>query len=226
MPYFLFRVWSPCQPSQRIGLALASIHISPLAGGLILRPSLRWLTIILVFLLLSACSNTPPTPPTTTGPPTEPPPPTATAVPEPTDTPPTPIPTSAPVSPFHAKWDIELDRTIWVQRLESDEDRFWLDRQPLVLIGCYTGLQQALPDRDGWHVFGSTADFSRAHYYAMVRGFKPRPVKGQCLQMAVQYTSKESFCYSRIAAMDRGCLGWEQSTPQFQLIDQDAVQKR
>lgn len=150
--------------------------------------------------------------PTATHRPTYTPRPTATRIPTVT---PTPRPRFSPA------------RTITVQELKTNTSEFWLDEQPVMLVGCLAKDSPHISGDENWYTFSSNGSFSEDKWMAEVSGFvndtKPRP--DGCYEMIVRYEGSNSYCYwtTFIDPPVGTCWGgWRQSTPAFYLTDRNA----
>ena len=163
--------------------------------------------------------------PTPTPDPTPTPEPTATPLPTHTPAPTaTPTPSPTPVPALEYLFDIPESRILTVADLEG-KSTAWLEEGPLLLTGSYVGLTDSRYG-DSWKTFSLDGRFSENRYMANVTGFDSPPTQEGRYQMVVQYVDEEEFCYyTGILAPPPGfCFnGWTQVTPDFRLVNADAV---
>ena len=147
-----------------------------------------------------------------------------TPVPTPTPTP-TPEPTATSEPSFSESWNIPPDRILTVADLVATQV-IWKDKLPIMLVGCYAGVSGA---GQTWRKFSYNGQFGEEHYLAGVSGFGETPIEDECYEMVVEYWLEEDYCYSisyfNIRPFPFSCNGWEQTTPEFYIVDTGAVQK-
>ena len=157
----------------------------------------------------------------------------STATPWPTQTPwPTHAPYPRPTATDVPK--VPQDRVIRVKDLDTAEaEKFWLDRQPLILVGCNLKLSGDVVDgyRSSYS-FTYDGRFAEGNFVTEVYGFKmPESLRLGCYEMLVRYVSERSDCYFFMIngiqpfASSYGCSGWAQVTPTFRLVEADAVRE-
>ena len=144
-----------------------------------------------------------------------------TSTPRPTYTP-YPRPTAMPTP------RVPRDRVIRVDALNT-ANGFWLDRRPMVLVGCNADLAANKDRGVDWYTFSWDGHFAKGIFLAQVTGFESKPLTGSCYEMLVRYDGVTGQCFytSRpgdIWLSELGCRGWQQQTPEFFLVSPDAAQ--
>ena len=157
----------------------------------------------------------------------------STATPWPNQTPyPTHTPYPRPTATDVPK--VSQDRIIRIKDLDTAEaEKFWLDRQPLILVGCNLKLSGDVVDgyRSSYS-FSYDGRFAEGNFVTEVYGFKmPESLPLGCYELLVRYVSERSDCYYVMIngippfQSTYGCSGWAQVTPTFQLVEPDAVRE-
>ena len=116
------------------------------------------------------------------------------------------------------------DRVITVSELADDstDRKAVFDKEPLVLLGCGTGVAVDGGPRYGSLVtLSNDGSFSEDSYLVVVSGTRTDLApKGGCLAYYVRYADAQMMCFygglaPRPASSGGSCLGWEQSTLRF-----------
>ncbi len=136
---------------------------------------------------------------------------------------PTPMPTPMPVV---VRYDVEAGRVLTIDRLSRQKEREWTDGNPLVIVGCHTGV--TVSDLgEHWYTFSRDGRFNRGNDMAGVTGFTTLPWRGACMEMAVTHDGFSRFCYYESSGLDlTPCTfgnGWYQETPMLYLVDPGSI---
>ena len=172
-----------------------------------------------ISLLISGCAAPTPTP-TATPAPT----PTPTATPAPT---PTPLPSLAEI------WDVDQDLVIAIGDWEDRKNIRWItDRTPIILEACHTAFRERWSQKS-WDRLSEDGNIRKGNAVAHVLSLPISPRHGDCYQMVVTWEGGEDFCYVNTPHQTplffgyQDCIrtkgSWTHYTPEFKLVDKEAI---
>lgn len=139
---------------------------------------------------------------------------------------PTPTPTPRPTVPMSDLAGLAPERVIAVgeiKALNRGPLAFWHDKEPLILQGCYSGVNTDSMYGRRWHLLSQGGAFNQAHYLVAVGGNLKQVKPQKCYEFLVSKVISDSVCYVResysrtFPLSPYGCRGWFQETPFFLL---------
>ena len=161
--------------------------------------------------------------------------PSATSIARPTVTPttmPTPEPSATsrpPATPTQTPQEL-FDTSSPVVTINQLDQYGYVDEQPFVLVGCYTGTLvpttgMQTPNIAHIRIFSHDGGFDKNTYFVGVVSGPRLFEEDKCYGIAVTYTTSTSYlyekCYALLRRLNRSCDPpdqWSQQTPQFSLL--------
>lgn len=111
--------------------------------------------------------------------------------------------------------------------INDDQEKFWLDGEPILLVGCLAIDDPLDSGGEYWFTFSFDGRFDSSRFMVNVTGFSGWPRRGGCYEMVVRYEGTDELCFytDRFGLSPKlaGCVGWWQHTPAFYLVYKDSA---